>query len=809
MKKLIYRHILLGLKNKALPFLMLMFLLITAGFTSANADDKTYIFSDDNSQFEASALKYYIDSSSSLDVSQIVDKFQNKEFTTCSSTKPNLGFVKDEVWFSLKMTNKSSNPSLILEVDFANYNEIELYVLNSSYQLIELQKQGVYNLNQSSGYYHRCPIFELQTKPDSVYNLLFRIKNEAPVLFPLEIHTSNGFLNKEKNRRELSYLLFGLMLATVLFNLIFFFITKNKSYIFLALHLLCSLGNFIFYLGYGYEYFHYLNPKLLLLLKFDFYALSALFHILFIIYYLALNKKGFSRNIAIISTVFYSIFFIITMSGMLPVLFISQIAIYTYVLSVVINLTISIIHIIKRNRNAVYYFSAFSIHFIASIVFMLTTDGILPYNVFNTNIQIFAAVIFGILLSIGLTEQFAFNNALSASNQQLEKDKDTLIKEVEERKKIEKQLIESENKFRMLIELLPHPLILTDLETGLILEANKALCDVSGFSKDELLGNPTTKIGFWEYEDRNAFMDELVKKEKLTGKQMKMQIAQKKMLPVLLYSEIITINSQLRILTLIVDISEMKKNEETLKNTSEKLEITNKTKDKFFSIIAHDLQNPLNVMLAYSKETLSYFKSHNYDKAEQYSLILNSITGNTSNLIQNLLSWARVQTGLISYNQEDIRVLSLVENEIHVSKPYFDSKNINIGYQCPSELIINGDINMIRTILRNLISNAYKFTNAGGNVFISVMQDNNFNIIKVSDDGIGISDRLKNRLFRIDELTHKAGTENELGTGLGLILCSEFITLHNGHIDVESSVGKGSIFTVKWPIKEKNNFKSD
>jgi PAS domain S-box-containing protein len=783
--------------EKLLPWWVLFLLLFIPNILFS----ETLVYTGDEKQGKSGNISWFLDKNNILSNSEIIELYKSGKFVKGNKDIPNLGYKKHCVWFHISITNQTSEDKLLLELDFANYNEIDLYIYDSAFNIYKIQKQGVSNFSYNPDFSHRCPLFEIKTLTGKTYHLLFRIKNEAPLIFPLYIHTNHSFLKKENTRRQFSFVFFGLMLATVLFNLIFFFITKNKSYIFLALHLLCSLGNFVFYLGYGYEYFHYLNPKLLLLLKFDFYALASIFHILFIIYYLALNKKGFSRNIAIISALFYSIFFIITISGMLSVFLISQIAIYTYVFSVIINLTISIISIVRRNKNAIYYFFAFSIHLIASVVFMLTTEGLLAYNVFNTNIQIFASVIFGILLSAGLTEQFAINNALSASNLQLEKDKETLTKEVEERKRIEKQLIESENKFRMLIELLPHPLILTDIETGLIIEVNKSLIDVAGFSKNELIGKPTTKIGFWDYEDRVAYMSELVLQGKISGKQLKMKVSHDKILQVLMYSEIITINSEKRILTLVVDISEIKMKEEELELSEKKLIISNNTKDKFFSIIAHDLQNPLNVLLAYNKQLQSYIAQKDYEKAERYCKTMEVIAENTGSLIQNLLSWARVQTGLMNYNPDLIHALSLIENEVLTTKAGFDKKQITLSYKCPEELILRGDVNMLGTVIRNLLSNAYKYTHRGGIVNLEAGIKNNSYFITVSDNGTGINKKIKNNLFKIDELTHTAGTEEETGTGLGLILCNEFIKLHDGYVHVESELGKGSIFTVQWPEK--------
>jgi signal transduction histidine kinase len=267
-----------------------------------------------------------------------------------------------------------------------------------------------------------------------------------------------------------------------------------------------------------------------------------------------------------------------------------------------------------------------------------------------------------------------------------------------------------------------------------------------------------------------------------------------------MYSEIIKIKDEKKLLTLIVDITEIRKYEEALELSEQQLRILNNTKDKFFSVIAHDLQNPLNVLTAYCNETLSHLKSKNIEKTEKYIYTIKSIAENTGNLIQNLLSWARVQTGLIKYHPEQISAYTLLNNELMASKPFIESKHIQLHYVCDKNLIIEGDVNMLSTILRNLISNAIKFTDSGGKVKVEIEKSGSLFKIIVSDTGIGISEKAKQSLFKIGEIVYTKGTNDEIGTGLGLILCVEFISLHKGNIKVESTLGKGSKFIAEWPV---------
>lgn len=224
----------------------------------------------------------------------------------------------------------------------------------------------------------------------------------------------------------------------------------------------------------------------------------------------------------------------------------------------------------------------------------------------------------------------------------------------------------------------------------------------------------------------------------------------------------------------------------------------NATKDKFFSIIAHDLKNPIHA-ITLSSETLL----HNYRKMTGEDLI-NLITniyksGNhLSNLLENLLHWARSQQGRLEYSPIKTRINDLIENTHRFLDVSLKKKEIEFTNTVPSSLWLEIDPNMMQTVFRNLVSNAIKFTKKHGRIEISCNDIGDYYEFSVRDNGIGISDEDKNKLFRIDVHHTTHGTNNEIGTGLGLILCKEFTEKHGGSIKVESIRGSGSnfIFTI-------------
>ena len=224
------------------------------------------------------------------------------------------------------------------------------------------------------------------------------------------------------------------------------------------------------------------------------------------------------------------------------------------------------------------------------------------------------------------------------------------------------------------------------------------------------------------------------------------------------------------------------------------------TKDKFFSIIAHDLKNHFSVVKNSSELLLLDFKSLTNEKRKKITELMNKETKNTYNLLENLLLWSKTQTGNFKLMPEKIKLIELVDEVNTLFSEIAKKKEISIINKIDDNVFIFADLNSINTVLRNLISNAIKFTNKGGVVKIeskSFIDDNEDKKVQVFiiDDGVGISKENLDKIFKIDSNYTTDGTENEKGTGLGLILCKEFINKNNGKIFVESEIGKGTIFS--------------
>jgi two-component system sensor histidine kinase/response regulator len=239
-----------------------------------------------------------------------------------------------------------------------------------------------------------------------------------------------------------------------------------------------------------------------------------------------------------------------------------------------------------------------------------------------------------------------------------------------------------------------------------------------------------------------------------------------------------------------------------LKFSREKLTDLIAARDKFFSIIAHDLRNPVQNLILSSDLLRNSYDS--FDEAERMDYIqgINNSANHISSLLETLLDWSRVQSGTMELYREKIDIASLAADNINLLKENAVKKNINVSSQIPANTFAFADKNMIGTVIRNLVSNAVKFTNPGGEVKITAIpaSTGNFIEITVSDNGIGIKEVDIAGLFRIDVHTKTRGTANEKGTGLGLLLCKEFIEKNKGSIKVVSTPGKGSDFTFTLPV---------
>lgn len=236
----------------------------------------------------------------------------------------------------------------------------------------------------------------------------------------------------------------------------------------------------------------------------------------------------------------------------------------------------------------------------------------------------------------------------------------------------------------------------------------------------------------------------------------------------------------------------------------EQLKELNKTKNKFFSIIAHDLKNPFNTLIGFSEYLLKYFDTFDDDEKKEYIKTIRDSSKKTFKLLENLLIWANLQNNKIVINPEEMDLNHIINDVISLLESQAKLKSITLFSEIENNFSVNADHNMVVTVLRNLISNSIKYTDKGGVIKVSAKELINSVEVSVYDTGVGISKDSISELFKIDSNISTYGTAEEKGTGLGLILSKEFVEKNGGEISVESELGKYTIFKFTLPkiIKE-------
>jgi signal transduction histidine kinase len=236
-----------------------------------------------------------------------------------------------------------------------------------------------------------------------------------------------------------------------------------------------------------------------------------------------------------------------------------------------------------------------------------------------------------------------------------------------------------------------------------------------------------------------------------------------------------------------------------VKAQNDELEDLNATKDKFFSIIGHDLKGPLNSLTSFSGLLMNHTSSLSTEEIQMLAKDLDQSLKNLFALLENLLQWSRSQTGSIEFTAEEFDLIAMLNENKQLLEKQAGNKNIEIEVKNTQPITVNAHPNSITTVIRNLLSNAIKFTPQDGQIKMGVVDEGHQYVVKVADNGVGMSKEVANKIFRIDTKHSTQGTAKEKGTGLGLILCKEFVEKNGGKIWVKSEEGKGTLFSFSVP----------
>jgi signal transduction histidine kinase len=251
---------------------------------------------------------------------------------------------------------------------------------------------------------------------------------------------------------------------------------------------------------------------------------------------------------------------------------------------------------------------------------------------------------------------------------------------------------------------------------------------------------------------------------------------------------------------ILMQIKALKASNNRLEISRNELQEINRNKDKFFSIISHDFRGPLNSLTALLQILMKYAESFSKEELKDFGRNMNKSVHNLLDLLDNLFKWSQSQSRQITYRPQIFTLAEQVYKTISLLEPIAQHKNITILPEVDPYTKVHADIQMINFVLRNLLSNAIKFTHKGGLIQVTSMYTGHAVEIAVSDNGVGMSSKVMEKLFKINTCFTSNGTENEMGTGLGLILCQEFVQKNGGSIQVESELNKGTTFRFSVPV---------
>lgn len=373
----------------------------------------------------------------------------------------------------------------------------------------------------------------------------------------------------------------------------------------------------------------------------------------------------------------------------------------------------------------------------------------------------------------------------------------------------------TELSFREMIDRFSDPVYMLSAK-GFLMEANKAAAKYFGYEREELIGQSPALIAA-EAENDNEMISQLIEKT-LTGEPQKFEWLMKRKNGEILSAEISfnrsTYNGNDAVLATVRDLSESKKVMNELQRQNNELKESNKSKDKFFSIFAHDLKNPFQGLLGFIDLLYEDLDELSNEQVKEYLANVRNASYHTYALLENLLEWSRIQSGKMPFTPSVFDISDEISSVISVLENNASQKDIKLINEVDQGIKVEADRNMIHSVIQNLVTNSIKFSNANGRVVIrgrvpltyvkakisNEPGDRQWLEISVSDNGIGIPEEILPKLFQLNGQYSRAGTANEPGTGLGLVLCHEMIEKNGGRIWAESISGQGTTFIFTIPL---------
>ncbi|HAN77296.1 MAG TPA: hypothetical protein DCQ31_05735, partial [Bacteroidales bacterium] len=367
-----------------------------------------------------------------------------------------------------------------------------------------------------------------------------------------------------------------------------------------------------------------------------------------------------------------------------------------------------------------------------------------------------------------------------------------LKKESVQKKLREEQLVLLEKQYRDLVDYAPYPIIIHQMNSGKVLYINQLACEK--FEVSRTIAVNLFNLGFFSNRNLGKSIAEQIRNRGfIRNVELELQTAHESKFWAVMSAVQVQFNGENAVFCAVLDISERIEMENELRKL-------NSTKDKFFSIIAHDLRGPVSTLSQFLNYAVAKFDSMQKSDLQQYLNRLNDVASNTYTLLENLLIWASMQKNELKLQLQLNNLNILIQKNIELLQPTADQKNVRLNLLPSNKVVFNFDANLFETVIRNLVSNAIKYSYASSVIEITLSETQSTYEFSVKDYGIGMHKEVADSLFDISSKnSSQKGTAGETGTGLGLILCYDFVQLHRGVIEVDSKFGEGTKFTVRLP----------
>lgn len=418
-----------------------------------------------------------------------------------------------------------------------------------------------------------------------------------------------------------------------------------------------------------------------------------------------------------------------------------------------------------------------------------TTEGLLYSDYVKQGMKIpwkWISVFLLIIVIIGSAAYFFYTSSVNLKN------------EIRNRLKTEKDLHDSDLQYRAILAASPDNITITDLEGRILMVSPAGVKMFGGEVQEEFIGLTLSDfIAPVDLERAHSNIMLMFQGIMQGPGEYQGLRANGTIFDIEVNGEFIRNagGQPLQMIFVVRDISDRKLAESELKIKNEQLIQANAEKDKFFSIIAHDLRSPFNGFLGLTQLMADDLPQMSLAETQTITIDLRNSASNLFRLLENLLDWSRMEQGLIPFNPDVVQLLPFVNESLSMTMESAKIKGIEISCDIPEGMEVVADRNMLQTVIRNLVSNAVKFTRKAGNIRLSAIASGEKNVeISISDTGIGMSQEMVNGLFLLDSQTNRQGTGGEPSTGLGLIICKDFIEKHGGKLYVRSEEGKGSTF---------------